>query len=72
MVKTTCLRCKYYRVINETEGVCRVNGKESGNKKSMRPAVTADHSCNQWIDSGQQYYVRLGWIKALARKPAET
>ncbi len=55
-----CLTCKYYRLKNSQSGVCRVDRKNS----SDYPAKKNENSCSRWLDCGQQYYIRVGWIKA--------
>ncbi|NOQ46416.1 MAG: hypothetical protein GQ559_07065 [Desulfobulbaceae bacterium] len=69
-MKPTCLSCKYYRVADSLSGTCQVLARETGDKNAERPMVRADDSCEKWIDSGQQYYVRLGWIKSQKEKTA--
>ena len=27
--------------------------------------------CERWVDSGQQYYIRVGWLKNLLAKKQE-
>ena len=44
-------------------GVCRQEVLSSGNRAAEKPQVQAEHSCPDWIDCGQTYYIRLGWIK---------
>ncbi|BCO08827.1 hypothetical protein [Desulfolithobacter dissulfuricans] len=64
MVAVTCLSCKFYKVKDTTSGFCLVTVKKTGNREAERPAVEAQTSCDQWEDAGQQYYIRLGWIKS--------
>ncbi len=63
-METTCLSCKFYKVEDALSGFCRVIVRETGDRNAERPMVRADHACDKWVDSGQQYYIRLGWIKA--------
>jgi len=63
-MKTTCLRCHYYKVADVESGYCKVLVKETGDREAARPRVAADHCCEKWEDCGQNYYIRLGWIKA--------
>ncbi len=63
-METTCLSCKFYKVEDAVSGVCRVLVKETGNRDAERPMVRADGACDKWVDSGQQYYIRLGWIRS--------
>lgn len=62
-MEPTCLQCKHYKISDPLSGFCRILVRETGNKDAQRPMVTADHSCEKWEDCGQQYYIRLGWIK---------
>ncbi len=62
-MKTTCLRCKFFTIIDLENGKCRVLVKETGDKDADCPKVTHDHSCDKWIDAGQHYHIRLGWLK---------
>jgi hypothetical protein len=60
-VKEQCLSCKFYQLQEINSGLCRVDkGGGAGNYPSKRPADL----CPRWQDSGQQYFIRLGWIKA--------
>lgn len=59
-IKKLCLNCKYYRLKNSQSGVCRVDRENSPDY----PAKTNEDSCTRWLDCGQQYYIRVGWIKA--------
>ncbi len=56
--KKNCLSCKYFRLEDSSSGVCRVD-------KSVEqyPIKNTEENCGEWVDSGQQYYIRLGWIK---------
>jgi hypothetical protein len=58
--KGYCLSCKFYRLDDIDSGVCRVEKECSANYPKKR---TADQ-CQRWRDSGQQYFIRIGWIKA--------
>lgn len=59
-VKKICLTCKYFRLENIDTGICRVD-KDTG--KNYPPKGTND-DCGRWQNCGQQYFIRLGWIKA--------
>lgn len=59
-VKKECLSCKHYRLTDIDNGVCRVDKDSNKNYPTMRK----EDSCSRWKDSGQQYYIRLGWIKS--------
>jgi len=47
-------------------GVCRID-------KTVKPypVKAVKESCKQWIDAGQQYYIRQGWIKKTLAKEKE-
>ena len=62
-MKATCLSCKYYKIKDARTGLCRVEALTSGNHQVDKPEVEAVHHCGQWVDCGQTYYIRLGWIK---------
>lgn len=53
-----CLHCKHYRLDDIASGVCRVA------KMDVYPPRRNEDTCPSWRDCGQQYYIRLGWIKA--------
>lgn len=58
--KGLCLSCKFYRLDDTDSGVCRVDKESSVNY----PKKHNDDQCPRWRTSGQQYYIRVGWIKA--------
>jgi len=64
-MKSTCISCKYYKIEDALSGYCRVESRESGDRSAHNPMVRQDDSCRKWLDCGQQYYIRLGWIKAM-------
>jgi hypothetical protein len=57
--KKHCLNCKFFRLRNAETGLCRVD-------KSLDPYPEREiaYCCERWQDCGQQYYIRLGWLKA--------
>lgn len=63
-VKKMCLSCKYFRLVDELSGICRVDKS----KKDNYPRVLNEDLCDKWKDCGQQYYIRTGWIKARKSK----
>jgi hypothetical protein len=63
-VKKMCLNCKYFRLESVDKGICRVD-KE---KEKNYPAKEKNEACERWLNCGQQYYIRLGWIKAKTTK----
>ena len=59
-VKKICLNCKYFRLESVDAGICRV----MKNSDKNYPVKKQTDDCVEWQDCGQQYYIRLGWIKA--------
>ena len=58
------MRCKFFKIEDTVSGYCRVNIHETGDKNAPRAIVKQDDSCNKWADCGQNYYIRLGWVKS--------
>jgi len=44
-------------------GICRVD-----KTVNTYPEKELKNKCDAWIDAGQQYYIRLGWIKKTAER----
>lgn len=61
-VMKNCLSCKYFRLETVDAGICRV----MKNSDKNYPSKNQTDDCVEWKDCGQQYYIRLGWIKAQA------
>ncbi|MGB3224734.1 MAG: hypothetical protein WBB23_18165 [Desulforhopalus sp.] len=59
-VKKICLSCKYFRLESVDNGICRVDKEIDKNY----PTKGKDDNCVNWKDCGQQYFIRLGWLKA--------
>ena len=57
------MNCKVFRLEGTQSGICRVD-------KTVEhyPVRGIKDSCDMWIDAGQQYYIRLGWIKKTLEK----
>lgn len=66
-VKEVCLSCKHFRLIEVDNGICRVVKKE---RVEEYPVKKNDDSCDLWKNCGQQYYIRLGWIKKSSQPEA--
>lgn len=66
-MKTTCLGCKHFKIVDEEHGFCRV---DKGSKNS-HPKVKLSDKCEQWRDCGQNYYIRLGWLRANQSRSTE-
>ena len=56
-----CLRCSHYRPVDESIGRCRLN--RGSIEPADYPRMRHEDSCDSWKDAGQQYYIRLGWVK---------
>jgi len=54
----TCLNCKKFRLVDVQSGLCRHN-----KGITPYPVKTTEETCGKWEDAGQQYHIRLGWIK---------
>ena len=61
-----CLNCKFYRLDDIFSGRCRVD--KATIPGDRLPLMKNDDSCSRWKDCGQQYYIRLGWIKSTKKK----
>jgi hypothetical protein len=68
MKNSICMSCKFFSMKNSTVGICRVLSRESGDKNAPKPEVQVTQTCEKWQDCGQQYYIRLGWIKSQNRE----
>jgi len=54
-----CFSCQFFRPQNTENGVCRLD-------KSLfpkYPIMAHGDNCEAWKTSGQQYYIRAGWLK---------
>lgn len=54
-----CLSCQYFRPLNTDNGVCRLDKTLS----PEYPVMLHTDSCSAWKTSGQQYYIRAGWLR---------
>jgi hypothetical protein len=63
----TCLRCRYFRLLDEIGGLCRV---DKGQGPDYPKTASSGH-CPRWRDCGQQYFIRLGWLRAKKRASAD-
>lgn len=61
--KRICLACQKFRLVDAYSGVCRVD-KTVDNY----PMKLTEDSCDRWVDGGQQYHIRCGWIKKTLEK----
>ena len=54
-----CLSCQKFRPENTEGGICRLD-------KGLFPDYPRkrhEDNCDHWRTSGQQYYIRVGWLK---------
>jgi hypothetical protein len=59
MVNKECLNCRWLKLDDIYSGICRkLQGKDA-----PRPMVKTTYSCGDWQNAGQQYHIRMGWIK---------
>lgn len=63
-MRKECLKCKWLKLETTESGICR---KEKG-KDAPRPVVKVSDSCGDWQDAGQQYHIRMGWLKNQKKK----
>ena len=67
-MKASCLNCKYYTINDVRTGLCRVEALTSENRNAEKPEVKAAGNCKKWVDCGQTYYIRLGWLKNMTKE----
>lgn len=61
-----CLKCKFFKVDDMQSGVCRkIKGRDA-----PRPFKRHEDTCVDWLDAGQQYSIRKGWLQAQQKKEA--
>lgn len=70
-MKMICMSCKYFKIEDPQSGYCRVSDTVAGKMSAPKKMVRAGDTCEKWEDCGQQYYIRLGWIKAYNNREAE-
>ncbi len=66
-VEKMCLNCRFYRLKDVLSGTCRVDSS----KKDQYPIKLNEDICDNWVDCGQQYYIRTGWIKGRKKQKQE-
>ena len=71
-MKSICMSCKFFKIEDALSGYCRVATKKSGENNMHKPMVRCDDTCQKWVDCGQQYYIRKGWVKALNTEKGNT
>ena len=62
-VQKICLSCKFFRIRKSQAGLCRWTDRTASKAATTRPEVSLEHCCDNWEDAGQEYYIRLGWLK---------
>ena len=65
-----CLSCRFYRPQDESTGRCRVDKDRLDHRDY--PVMEHVDLCERWVDSGQQYYIRVGWLKNVLAKKQES
>lgn len=63
--KEICLSCKFFRLTEVDTGICRVVKRD---KVEEYPVKNNNDTCEMWKNCGQQYYIRLGWIKKTSQQ----
>ncbi len=66
-VKKVCLSCRYFRLEQIGKGLCRVEK----DRTRRYPDKSPDDHCQKWQNCGQQYFIRMGWLKAQTRAAEE-
>lgn len=59
-----CLSCVNFRAKSAEEGICKTDKSLS----PKYPVFRHTDSCDRWKTCGQQYYIRLGWVKKQKEK----
>jgi hypothetical protein len=67
-MEKNCLNCKFYKLEDVFSGFCRKQSSEGEAGKKTYQMVRADEVCEDWVNAGQQYYIRIGWIEAQKKK----
>ncbi len=67
-----CINCKFYKVEDEAGGFCRKSDIKEKVAKENWPKVKTADVCGYWVDCGQNYYVRLGWLQAQKKKEQDS
>lgn len=58
----TCLNCRFFRPVDDKNGLCRVD--KGTIDQSSYPSKAHEDSCQRWDDCGQQYHIRIGWLNS--------
>jgi len=64
-----CLSCQHYHLVDERQGKCRLD--KGRIEKSEYPVRQHQDACGSWKDGGQQYFIRVGWIKSVRERQGE-
>jgi hypothetical protein len=62
-----CLSCQFFRPKSTEDGLCRLDK----GKFPDYPVMAHTDTCPAWKTSGQQYYIRVGWLKKQLEQSAE-
>ena len=71
-MKQSCINCQFYKVEDALSGYCRATAQKNPDEEGQQRMVSHDYACSAWVDCGQNYYIRLGWIKAQEKKTDAT
>lgn len=63
-----CLACTHFRLTDMVVGTC----KQDRTVKPNYPVKKHEETCGKWQDAGQQYYIRLGWLKNKKQESQES
>ena len=66
-VEKKCLSCKYFRPEDQFTGRCRVDKDHID--PDRYPIMKHDDLCERWENAGQQYFIRVGWLKNKQNHP---
>ncbi|MDO8945780.1 MAG: hypothetical protein Q7U88_01340 [Desulfocapsaceae bacterium] len=61
--KKICLSCRNFSLQDTQSGACKVV-----KGLATYPLKATEDTCDQWLDCGQQYFIRTGWIKGRLAK----
>lgn len=67
-MKSTCMSCKFFKIEDTMSGYCRIKVRETGGENNPQPMVGKGDTCASWADCGQQYYIRIGWVKSQQKR----
>lgn len=62
-----CLSCRSFRPKTSQNGICRFDKTAAPDY----PVKMLEDICDHWKTSGQQYYIRAGWVRKQAEIEVE-